>query len=64
MTSESSEYVDDRVLAARTPISRITWQVMRQRGGGPPFSKIGRRCVYRWADVVAWIEARRTVGGK
>jgi hypothetical protein len=55
-------YVDDRELERRTPIRRITWQTWRRQGSGPPFYKIGRRCVYRWAEVVTWLESHR-VGG-
>lgn len=59
--SDTAEYVDDRDLARRTPISRAQWQLYRQRGGGPSWIKVGRRCVYRWADVVAWLEKQREV---
>jgi hypothetical protein len=52
------EYVDDRDLARLTPLGRPHWQALRYHGGGPPFRKIGRRVVYRWVDVVAWIEAQ------
>jgi len=52
------KYVDDRDLAKLTPISRDQWQAMRYAKEGPPYRKIGRRVVYRWADVVAWIESR------
>jgi hypothetical protein len=57
-----AEFVDDRVLEARTSIKRVTWQHYRARGEGPPFYKINRKILYRWSEVVAWIEARR-VGG-
>lgn len=50
------KYVDDRDLARLTPISRAHWQAMRVAGEGPPWRKLGRRVVYEWADVVAWIE--------
>lgn len=53
------DYVDDRTLAARTPISRVQWQVMRREGKGPAFYRIGRRCLYRWAEVTAWLESHR-----
>jgi len=29
----------------------------RWRGGGPAYTKCGRRCLYRRADIVAWLEA-------
>lgn len=59
-TTEAPDYVDDRVLAARTPISRVTWQTWRSRGKGPPWYQIGRRCLYRWSEVTAWLESHRT----
>jgi predicted DNA-binding transcriptional regulator AlpA len=55
-------YVDDRELAHRTSIARATWQKMRFEGRGPAVRKIGRRCLYRWSEVVAWLEAHR-IGG-
>lgn len=58
-TNETPEYVDDRTLAARTSISRVTWQTWRARGEGPPYHKVGRRCLYRWAEVSAWLESKR-----
>ena len=64
MTSPANDeqlYVDDRDLAKRTPIARVTWQTYRAKGIGPNYFKIGRRCLYRWADVVAWLETHRTM---
>jgi len=54
----SVEYVDASALEERTPISRQTWRRMRATGGGPPWRRVGRRVIYRWADVVAWIDAQ------
>lgn len=62
--ASDAEYVDDRELARRTPIRRATWQWWRREGGGPPFYKLGRRCVYRWPDVEAWIAKFAAGGGK
>ena len=56
------KYVDDRDLAKLTPISRDQWQAMRYAKEGPPWRKIGRRVVYAWTDVVAWIEAQPSSG--
>lgn len=58
------EYVDDRDLARLTPISRPQWQAMRYAGEGPQWRKLGRRVVYRWADVVAWIESQPSTVGR
>lgn len=30
---------------------------MRYRGSGPRFVKLGRRVMYRWVDVQAWLDA-------
>jgi hypothetical protein len=57
-TSEP-EYVDDRTLTARTSISRVCWQTWRARGVGPAYYKVGRRCLYRWSEVSAWLESKR-----
>jgi len=54
------DYVDDRTLATRTPIARVTWKTWRAKGEGPAYYRIGRRCLYRWSDVEAWLEQRRT----
>lgn len=59
--SDTAEYVDDRDLARRTPISRAQWQLWRQKNDGPPWFKVGRRCIYKWADVQAWLEKQREV---
>ncbi len=63
-TLRMPDYVDDRALSARTPIARVTWQTMRQKGEGPPFYRLGRRCLYKWSEVAAWIEAQRIGGAK
>lgn len=31
---------------------------MRHRGSGPPFIKVGRRVLYRWADVADYLTER------
>ena len=43
-----------RVLGAVQTLAR--W---RHEGKGPAYSKSGSRIVYRGADVLAWLEARR-----
>jgi len=60
--TENTEYIDDRTLSARTPISRITWQTWRSKGKGPPHYRVGRRCLYKWHEVVSWLEGRRVEG--
>lgn len=60
--SEIPEYVDDQDLARLTPISRAQWQAYRQKGGGPKWRKVSRRVVYKWSEVVAWLDSQ-PVGG-
>jgi len=59
----ASDFVDDRALAKRTPIARVTWQTWRRVGEGPPVYRIGTgkrsRCLYRWSEVVEWLEQHR-----
>lgn len=39
--------------------SARTLENMRWRGDGPPYSKIGRKVVYRLSDLRKWVDARR-----
>lgn len=39
----------------RTNVGRLA--KMRHTGEGPRFIKDGRRVLYRWSDVEAWLEA-------
>jgi len=40
-------------------LSPRTLECFRVRGGGPPFVALGRRRLYRIADLDAWAGARR-----
>lgn len=40
------------------PISENTLATMGSRGGGPPFSKFGRRVIYDLTEVLSWARAR------
>ena len=51
-------YLNEQELSRLTTLSRTTLQTLRSKGGGPPFAKLGRRIVYRLADVERWIEGR------
>lgn len=53
------EYVGPEQLRKRLGLANSSLYRWRTTGEGPPFSKIGRRVVYRWSDVVAWFEALR-----
>jgi hypothetical protein len=56
------KFLDDKTLASRTAIARISWQVWRAKGKGPPHYRVGRRCLYKWHEVVEWLEGRRGEG--
>ncbi len=45
--------------ARRLRLSPRTLQGFRVRGGGPSFVKLGRRVLYRAADLDAYVEAQR-----
>jgi len=51
-------FISEQELARLTTLSRTTLQTMRREGGGPPFARLGRRVVYRLADVDRWIHER------
>ena len=40
-------------------LSQSTLAKMRLYGSGPTYCKLGRRVVYRPADLVAWLESRK-----
>lgn len=39
--------------------SSSTFEKLRLHGGGPVYSKLGRRVVYRVEDLDAWLDANR-----
>src|ERR1019366_9733299 len=42
------------------PVKAKTLATKATRGGGPPFSKVGPRVIYRWDDALSWAEGRLT----
>ena len=52
-------------LLTQKPLSQIievserTLERWRVEGSGPAFVKAGRKCLYRMADVDAWLSANR-----
>lgn len=61
-TDSQPIWVDDRYLAAYTPISRVCWQRWRQVGEGPKYYRVSRRILYKLSEVTAWLESD-CVGG-
>lgn len=60
MTEKNSalSLLDTRATATYLGCSTALLELMRSEGGGPKFSKCGKRLIrYRQADVDAWVEA-------
>lgn len=51
-------YSADEVAEAMA-ISKKTLDLERSKGGGAPYSKIGRRVYYRGSDLLAHIDSKR-----
>jgi predicted DNA-binding transcriptional regulator AlpA len=54
----SSALLDTAAAAQRCGLSVSTLEKFRCRGGGPKYVKIGRRTLYREADIASWLEER------
>ena len=50
-----AKYLNTRQLAEHTGIAASTWNKRRLTGDGPSYIKAGRRVLYRWSDVAAWL---------
>jgi len=59
MQTPESPYLDTPAAAIFSKLSPSWLEVLRVRGGGPPYRKIGRRVLYRLNELEAWIEAGR-----
>ena len=51
-----SDYVDAEDLEQMTGTPKATWRYWASIGQGPRSFKLGRRRVWRKADVMAWID--------
>lgn len=51
-------------LAERLQVTTENLAVMRHRGSGPPFVKIGRQVRYVPAQVMQWLEERKQLSTK
>ena len=49
-------YIDRGTVAAARHVSEATVEKEAIKGGGVPYMRIGRRALYRKADVLAWME--------
>lgn len=59
MNQVTKQYINDQELSKMIGMSRNWLQIMRVRGGGPPFYKIGASCRYDLAEVTKWLEMRQ-----
>jgi prophage regulatory protein len=53
-----SEYLDSLDLEELTGTKASTWRYWAMNGDGPPSFKLGRRRVWKKADVLAWLESQ------
>lgn len=51
--------VDRATAAAAAFLSPATLEAAAIRGGGPPYTRIGRKALYVKADVLSWLDGRR-----
>jgi len=56
---EQYKTIDDKVVAQVTGLALGTIRNKRGDGTGPPYYRVGRRCVYRLSDVLSWMETRK-----
>jgi predicted DNA-binding transcriptional regulator AlpA len=49
--------IPDRVAAALAGVSRATWQRLRVAGKLPPSVRLGRKVLWRRAEIESWINA-------
>ncbi len=59
MNTENPLVLNADKVAKKLGLSVSTLAKMRLYGSGPVYSKLGRRVVYRLADLEAWIAANR-----
>ncbi|MFD6357899.1 helix-turn-helix transcriptional regulator [Nocardia tengchongensis] len=58
MNPDNSSLATPAEVAALLRTTAAALAQMRYRGEGPTFRKLGRRVLYRWDDVTAWVDAR------
>lgn len=63
--SEGKTYLSTPEIAEHLGVSASWLNKLRMWGEGPPFYKLGARCVvYELAEVDRWVEAHRDGGGE
>lgn len=57
-----SETLFDQQTVAIITCRSLSWcERMRWQGGGIPFSKIGRKCLYKKIDIINWLNQHQKV---
>jgi hypothetical protein len=56
---QQTEYITVQELEIRAKISSRTLRNWRNRRIGPPFIKVGKQILYKWADIEAWLNAHQ-----
>ncbi|WP_129640821.1 MULTISPECIES: helix-turn-helix transcriptional regulator [Steroidobacteraceae] len=57
-TTATTTYLSCEQAGAHLNLSPRTLEKLRTVGGGPRFRKLGRRVLYKLADLDAWSDAR------
>jgi predicted DNA-binding transcriptional regulator AlpA len=57
MANEEALLISDVQAAALCGCSRSHWHVMRAAGKLPPSVRLGRKVIWRRAEIIAWINA-------
>lgn len=53
-------YLKTEQVATLTSMTKRFWEARRISGNTPPYIYLSRRClVYRWGDVVEWLEKQK-----
>jgi predicted DNA-binding transcriptional regulator AlpA len=55
----TKRWLDVGDLSAYTNMSKSYWDKRRHFGDGPPYARIGSRCLYDIADVDKWLEQHK-----
>ena len=56
---ENTDLMNTAMAAVFTGLAVATLAKLRCLGGGPSYLKLGRKVVYRRADLADWLDARR-----
>ena len=56
----ADQLLNTKQVAVLLNVSQQWVEIARQKGEGPPFTALSKRCIrYRMGDFIAWLQARR-----